>query len=379
MSLHAIRSPNWHRRERKARSTLRWKVHNERQGLNRLPLLLQWTRRLAAHHSLPKYRELMSRNWQSWQTGKGEGGKRKGRGNTQDKDRPQEKVGALPGYDAVAPSSSASTSKDGKMDDQMKLAMRTMLQANRLEVPEALKELLEPKMTEEVNVAQRQLNAKRKLIQKLERLQNAKERKIQNWDKFQEQLKEHLAAERVKFDTDQDELEKAIKETQSEIDKLKNGDNDMCPPGLPPVDLELEKLAAEDTKCQGGMVPQMVEEQRKIMADQAEMIRQAQHGQLLLAKQMSEMQQQMQYFLTQQKGPFQATPPRATHRSRTPPRSPSMAFTPDQKIKVPAIRPKVELNGKATPSKAATHRQPLPPPQAQVEVINLEKMDELET
>ena len=194
----------------------------------------------------------MSRNWQSWQTGKGEGGKRKGRGNTQDKDRPQDKASALPGYDAVAPSSSASASKDSKLDDNMKLAMRTMLQANRLEVPEALRELLEPKMTEEVNVAQRQLNAKRKLIQKLDRLQNAKERKIQNWDKFQEQLKEHLAAERVKFDNDQDELEKAIKDTQQELDKLKNGDSDMGPPGLS-VELEPEKPAADDKKEYGGM------------------------------------------------------------------------------------------------------------------------------
>ena len=319
----------------------------------------------------------MSRNWQSWQTGKGDGGKRKGRGNTQDKDRPQEKAGALPGYDAVAPSSSASTSKDGKLDDQMKLAMRTMLQANRLEVPEALKELPEPKMTEEVNVAQKQLNAKRKLILKLERLQNAKERKIQNWDKFQEQLKEHLAAEKVKSDTDQDELEKAIKETQSELDKLKNGDSDMAPVGLSPLDLETEKPAAEEIKCTGGMMPQMVAEQRQIMADQAELIRQAQQGQLLLAQQMSEMQKQMQYFLTQQKGPYQATPPRTTHRSRTPPRSPSMVFTPDQKVKAPVIRPKMEPNGKVTPTLAATHRQP-PAPQAQVEIINLEKMDELE-
>ena len=115
------------------------------------------------------------------------------------------------------------------------------------------------------------------------------------------------------------------------------------------------------------------------MEEQAEMIRQAQKGQLLLAQQMTEMQQQMQYFLTARVGPFQSTPPRTSHRSRTPPRSPSMAFTPEQKVKAPLVRPKVEANGKVTTASATAHRQiqQMQPVRA-VEVINLECMDDLE-
>lgn len=319
----------------------------------------------------------MSRNWNQWQNGKGEG-KRKGRGNQQDKekDRPKEKAGTLPGYDAVVPSSSSTSTRDTKLDDQVKLAMREVLQTNHLEVPEVLRDSLEPKMNEEVNLAQKHLNAKRKLIQKLERLQGAKEKKAASWTQFQEKLKEHLLAEKTRFETEQEELETAIKETRNELEKMKATDVEMGQGGKPPSEVEPSNLETEEN-MDPELLAKVNEEQQRLIADQVEMLRQAQAGQLLLAQQMAEIQEQMKYFMQTQSGPLQATP------VRTPRASPAMVFTPEQTVKHPGTKTMdsygkaANRNSRKEPYSKTEKPEKTEPTEAEgvAEIINLTEMD----
>ena len=279
----------------------------------------------------------MSRQWQSWPKNGTKGdGKKKGRTQQEaDKDKPKDKGNGLPGYDSVAQSSSAMSSKDGKLDDSLKMAMRELLQSNKLAVPDALKDLLEKKPNEDLNMAQKQLNAKRKLLQKLDRLQAAKERKMLNWEQFKESMKEHFGREKIRFETEQEELEAAIKTTQVSLDKMTDPDTMIPEENLMEEPDDFDLLLKND-KYQAAIEKSNTESQyqKQFMEQQAEMLKQAQAGQAMLAKQMADMQEQMAYFVAAHQTPMLQTPPRTS-----PMNSRLAGWTPDQPPKMP-LQPK---------------------------------------
>lgn len=319
----------------------------------------------------------MSRPWQSWPKNGTKGdGKRKGRPpQDAEKEKPKDKGNGLPGYDSVAQSSSATSSKEAKLDDSLKIAMRELLQSNKLAVPVALKDLLEKKPNEDLNTAQKQLNAKRKLLQKLDRLQAAKERKALNWEQFKESMKEHFGREKTRFETEQEELEMAIKETQLSLDKMTDPDamvQEIPEEETDEFSLLLENDKKPETTEKTGMESKY---QQQIMEQQAEMIKQAQVGQAMLAKQMADMQEQMAYFVAAHHPPMLQTPPRASPMSTG-----MQGWTPEQPPKLPYSKPDQEQYGKQLKN-PAIRTQPYSKETKEeknagtTEVINLEKMD----
>lgn len=69
---------------------------------------------------------------------------------------------------------------------------------NNLEVPEKLKEYFQPGVGEELQKDQRELNQKRKLSQRLQRLQAALKRKSDQWATLN--IRDHVQKEKQRYE-----------------------------------------------------------------------------------------------------------------------------------------------------------------------------------
>ena len=300
------RSPGWHRRERATRAKLRLKVHRERTRFKpRGSLLTYWTSRLASHHTQPSYKELMSRTWNNWGNGgygKSEGKRSKPHGGEKGGSKDKDRGASLPGYDSVPSAPSTATSMvDTKKDEPLRAAMRELVTKNGLEIPDDLKEYFEPKLNEQINLDQRALNAKRKILQKIDRLKTAKEKKQQNWELFKESMREHVIKERTRFESDQQDIDQALQEAQLSLDKMISGKEDKMDE-TPVAEESLPEMLDMDTTRKPQEVAASSEDTAKDaqLMEQNELIHQTQMNQMYLAKQLAEMQSQLAQFSSMQ-------------------------------------------------------------------------------
>lgn len=280
----------------------------------------------------------MSRTWNNW--GKGGYGKSEGKrskphggekGGSKDKDR----GASLPGYDSVPSAPSTATSMvDTKKDEPLRVAMRELVTKNGLEIPDDLKEYFEPKLNEQINQDQRALNAKRKILQKIDRLKTAKEKKQQNWELFKESMREHVIKERTRFESDQQDIDQALQEAQLSLDKMISGKEDKMDE-TPVAEESLPEMLDMDTTRKPQEVAASSEDTAKDaqLMEQNELIHQTQMNQMYLAKQLAEMQSQLAQFASMQNPLLMATPPRST------PQRQLAGFSPEQTVKMP---PKIE-------------------------------------
>lgn len=135
---------------------------------------------------------------------------------------------------------------------------------------------------------------KEKLVSKLDRLKKALDRKKDQWSQFRAQMREHrehLAKEHVRFDQEVAEIEAAITTTQTQLDRMLNGE-----PEEPAMETEsnvddLDKMLEEDQS------KPITGNKTKKENDTATMeaLRLAQLGQQQMAKQLMELQQQVLY------------------------------------------------------------------------------------
>ena len=108
-------------------------------------------------------------------------------------------------------------------------AMQDLVATGKVEVSEELRELLEPTPGETLKEQQQELNKRRKLIQKLERLKKAKLSKAAAWKNYQEEMARMLRQEQDRHEEDQLELQQAIDATQTEIDKMGQEEDEEMP------------------------------------------------------------------------------------------------------------------------------------------------------
>ena len=109
---------------------------------------------------------------------------------------------AFPPYDAGFGSGAASSSAPPSLstEESLKKAMQVLLESNQMCIPEQINFMLSDSGMGEIRSEQQQLNKRKKLIQKLERLRKAKATKIQLLAKYKDDMTKALKAEGEKFE-----------------------------------------------------------------------------------------------------------------------------------------------------------------------------------
>ena len=151
--------------------------------------------------------------------------KKQGRQNQQGTGRGRQAKGTeIPGYDASQYSSAPSApSSASQGESDLKKAMQSLVDANKLHIPDEMKALLEIDGMQAVKQEQQALNRKKKLVLKLERLKLAKTSKTQALARYKEDILKKLRSEQDRYEKEMEELEQSIQQTQLELDKMENG------------------------------------------------------------------------------------------------------------------------------------------------------------
>ncbi len=232
--------------------------------------------------------------WESSSTRKA---KDKGKGKSAD---PK----AFPSYDAASTGSSSAPS-GSSMDMQLKNALTEVFAQNKLEVPKPLQQLLQPQIGDVIQTDQKKLNAKRKLVAKLDRLQKALIKKEEQWQQFKVQLREHLQKEQTRYDTEVKEINAAVEETQTQLDKMLHGQE---------AGEEHAEMEQEEDPIEAMLAEQLDKKDREnktvtaAQLDTAEELRQAKMEQHQLALQLHDLQQQFLYVTAALKPPMLGSP-----------------------------------------------------------------------
>ena len=197
----------------------------------------------------------------------------------------------------------ASTAEDGTL----KKALSEIFQKNNMEIPSELQPYFQPKIGEMLQSDQKRLNTKRKFVAKLDRLKKAVTKKQEQWQAFRAAMREHLAKEQSRFDTDMEELKAAIQETQASLDKMLQGGEEDHDMEDEPKETTLEEILQEnDVTKQNKTEPKT---EITVTNDAAwEELKQARMGQLQLSQQVQELQQQLLYVTSAIKTPMQGSP-----------------------------------------------------------------------
>ena len=223
--------------------------------------------------------------WNSNASWEGAPTKRKGKGNGK---ATSAATPTFPGYDSSNGASSATSSATPGPKD-LKAMLSAMLEEQTMEVPKELQSYLQPPLGDQLSSDRKKLNAKRKLVSKLDRLGKAMNRKKEQWMAFRTQMKEHLAKEKARFDQEMEEIQTALATTQSQLDLMAGQDPDP-PANMDGVEEEIEEMLDEG---KGEKQPPAKTCQKPQESDTMEALRQAQLGQQLMARQLQDMQQQI--------------------------------------------------------------------------------------
>ena len=247
------------------------------------------------------------------------------------------KDGAFPSYDAGSGNGSGSSQPAGSKDVELKDALTALFASNRAEIPKELAPFLQPQPGEQLQSDQKKLNAKRKLVSKLDRLRKALDRKKEQWSQFRAQMREHLAKEHARFDQEVAELDDAITTTQLQLDRMLNGETEEPAMETESNAEDLEKMLEEDQSKAA------TADKNKKESDPATMeaLRLAQLGQQQMAKQLMELQQQVLYMSSAFRPPHVGSPVLPPRGTDQPPFTPirNAAIVPPQG---PYVKEKVE-------------------------------------
>ena len=259
----------------------------------------------------------MPQTWQNWPR-KGKAGQGWDQKEWKGKGNPQKDKGALPSYDAGQShgsghgSSSLVERKDNK-DQGLRNALQEFIEQNRFEVPEKLKDYFKTDVGTTLQQDQKELNQKRKISQRLDRLRAALQRKGEQWEQFRQSMRDHLQKEKQRKEEESQELEKAIATTQADLDRALRGEAKTDKEEVHTVDSDIEFMEE---------VPKKDNVEMKPTPEIQDLMQQTQAGQLLLARQVQEMQQQMSYMASMIAPPALSSPTRTTlpmHMGLTPP------------------------------------------------------------
>ncbi len=256
---------------------------------------------------------------------------------------------SFPGYDSSQGASSATSSTmPGIKDIDLKAMLSAVLEEHNMDVPKELQSYLQPPLGDQLSTDQKKLNAKRKLVTKLDRLGKAMTRKKDQWVAFRNQMKEHLAKEKARYEQELEEIQTAIATTQSQLDLMMAGVDPEPSNQMEGVEQELEEMLQEGKEGK----PQTEKTCQKAQdIDTLEALRQAQLGQQFMAKQLQDMQQQI-LLMTHSMKPMIGSPQPAGHGT-------------------PGL-----LQGPFTPMKTKAHAAATPKgPYAKVEVEDKNKQD----
>ena len=198
-----------------------------------------------------------------WGTGRGKAGKgksAKGKEKDKEKERTQDKnekdsTGkAFPSYDSMVvtvgePStSSMPSSQDG---DVWQAAFKSLIASNpSLKVPEEIMTALgqsgpaaaSKDSKQEIYQQQKMLNLKRKMGQKIERLQNAATRKQLQMASYQDHMRATLKKELEKFAVEKKDIQAQLAEAQEQMERLERGEMEIGETEEPFIDSS-EELA----------------------------------------------------------------------------------------------------------------------------------------
>ena len=266
---------------------------------------------------------MAGKQWQQWgkNQNKSQGWDAKGKGKAQ-----QPKERGLPSYDASSSQSSTTSAAKPQASKTKEMDMKAMLQAliekNDFEIPECIKEYMQPDVGTTLQQDQKELNAKRKLAQRVERLKAAQLRKQDQWDRFKQEIRQHMIKEKQRFETEMAEIQEALKDTQCQLDKAMSGVIINVEETEEKTETDIDMLFANMDK---ETEQQKDEAEEQTERANAELLRQTQAGHQLLAKQIGEMQAQMTYMAQILMSPAENSPIRQTHAMGTSPTSTTLA------------------------------------------------------
>lgn len=233
------------------------------------------------------------RTWQWPQTAQSWDNHQKNANKSKGKGKAKESVGpSFPNYDHGVSSELSSTPSSSK-DSDLKAALTAVFADRKLEVPQELQCYLQPQPGDLIQSDQKILNAKRKLLGKVDRLSKALSRKKEQWQSFRAQLKEHLCKEQARYDADVQEIQLALDTTQAQLTRLmegkdpENADTEM----EEPQEIPIEKMLGVDM-TDAAQHPTATSQATDSTADQ---LRMAHAHQQQMAQQMQELQQQVFY------------------------------------------------------------------------------------
>ena len=264
-------------------------------------------------------------NANGWETGKKpKGPKPKGQG------KGAESAGtAFPAYDSgvSSESSTAASSKDKDKDMDLKAALAAMFAENKMTVPKELQTFFQPQLGEVIQSDQKLVNSKRKLLNKVDRLSKALTRKKEQWQQFRLQMREHLAQEQSRYDSEIQDIQAAIDTTQAQLQQLMEGKD-------PEQSAEME---AEETVLEEMLDMDKTPAMTKAMKQEAvntEELRVARAHQQQMAKQLQELQQQVLYMTNAMLAPTVQSPSAQARANAT-----QAPFTPMKTRAVPPNGP----------------------------------------
>ena len=237
------RSPTWHRRLRRKRSTARRLVQSSISKLHKLSAsksIRLWSslQLLEKHHSKPRYnnpalmawrsRQGSRQGWNSWHEDKSDKGPSQGRGkknNGNNRSSGSEPHG-LPAYDQMGtglPDSSSGAASSSPLPEKV---VELLLEAsqNDAKIAQRLEGLLPDKAADtEMRQQQQLLNRIRKVkqrIQKKEASLTTKEVQLKN---FLEQVRVHVKNEKDRYQQETSETKKELEELKLELQQLRDG------------------------------------------------------------------------------------------------------------------------------------------------------------
>ena len=302
------RSPTWHRRLRKRRSTARELVRRQGVGAvswKRALVVARALHRLQEHHSRPQYkvssvvatayRFLYGQQQMTWGKGRWEGwGKSKSPPQNAKKDKEKkdkdQQQGKFPAYDAGGKgggsSSSSASASAGLATPEVVELLKTLVAKDQSIAPK-VEGLIPDPLKEEIKTKQRAINQIRKLQQKVERKEAAIAKKESQMTSFLEEVKQHVLQEKTRHKAEMEILRRELDEAKEALQSAKDGrevKEEEMNAEIETIFLDEDEVAKENQELK-----------QKLMILEYEKNQQQEHMQ----EQMYQMQSQMETFMRQ--------------------------------------------------------------------------------
>lgn len=342
VTVHRTRSPTWHRRLRRQRSTARRFVQGtkfkkrltDHQGwkLAKAVALLQ------GHHSQVSFKfsraqvSAMTRRggdpsqwygstkWNAWSPQY----PKMGKGKTRREPEREKKPEAFPGsYDAMPwePSSSQPSSSATPVDDKSKAFMDAFLKFTKeqdTEIPPIFQEYFKQDTKVELRDQQKKLNQHRAILNKIENKRRAIRKDEEQWSQWLQEVKEMIKKQKARREEQAQKLQEELAALEKKEEELRSGVSETAVPETieldddmeEDVDNMLDKLQAKSAMKNQDANPAEAQDagiNQKLMEMKEKMEAEYQQKYELACTEANQyMQQQFQYQLAQMMGAAQA-------------------------------------------------------------------------